>query len=162
MRILISEVTRSAGDTLSVRERSFDDGFVSIGRATDQLLQVNDPRMQLQHAQIRASGTGFMLSCQPPAQATVNNETVRNARLAPGDVVLLGALRITVGESAISGELRLTVEQSAPEPQREAEFACEGRGKSVRRWLPPGGASALGRGVSSSRRCSARWCCRGP
>lgn len=124
MRILISEVTRSAGDTLSVRERSFDDGFVSIGRATDQLLQVNDPRMQLQHAQIRASGTGFMLSCQPPAQATVNNETVRNARLAPGDVVLLGALRITVGESATPGELRLTVEQSAPEPQREAESAA--------------------------------------
>jgi hypothetical protein len=124
MRILISEVTRSAGDALSVRERSFDDGFVSIGRSTDQLLQVNDPRMQLQHAQIRASGNGFTLSCQPPAQATVNNETVRNARLAPGDVVLLGALRITVGESAVPGELRLTVEHSATEPQRETESAA--------------------------------------
>ena len=124
MRILIRQVTRGAGDAVSVRERAFEDGLVSIGRATDQSLQVNDPRMQLQHAQVRASGAGFMLTCQPPAQATVNDEVVRSARLVPGDVVLLGALRIRVGEPAAPGELLLTVEQAAAETPPEAEPAA--------------------------------------
>lgn len=124
MRILVRQLIRGAGDAVSVRERAFDDGFVSIGRATDQLLQVNDPRMQLQHAQVRASGNGFVLSCLVPAQAVVNDEVTRNARLAPGDLVLLGPLRITVGEPAAPGELLLTVEQAAPEPVPEAEPAA--------------------------------------
>ncbi|MFM7626187.1 MAG: FHA domain-containing protein, partial [Gammaproteobacteria bacterium] len=124
MRILVRQLTRGAGDAVSVRERAFDDGFLSIGRATDQSLQVNDPRMQLQHAQVRASGNGFVLTCLAPAQAVVNDEVTRNARLAPGDVVLLGALKITVGEPPAPGELLLTVEQAAAEPPPEAEPAA--------------------------------------
>ncbi len=124
MRILIRHVTRGTGDAVSVRERAFDDGFLSIGRSTDQLLQINDPRMQLQHAQVRASGGAFVLSCLAPAQAVVNDEVTRNARLAPGDVVLLGALRITVGEPAAPGDLLLVVEQAAPEPVPDAEPAA--------------------------------------
>lgn len=124
MRILTRQVTRGAGDAVSVRERAFEDGFLSIGRATDQSLQVNDTRMQLQHAQVRASGGGFTLTCLPPAQATVNDEVVRSARLVPGDIVLLGALKIAVGEPAAPGELLLTVEQVAAEPPPEAEPAA--------------------------------------
>jgi hypothetical protein len=124
MRILVRQLTRSAGDAVAVRERAFDDGSLSIGRASDQSLQVNDPRMQLQHAQVRASGNGFMLTCLAPAQAVVNDEVTRNARLVPGDVVLLGALRITVGEPAAPGELLLTVEQTAAEPPPAVELAA--------------------------------------
>ena len=124
MRILVRQLTRSAGDAVAVRERAFDDGSLSIGRAYDQSLQVNDPRMQLQHAQVRASGNGFMLTCLAPAQAVVNDEVTRNARLVPGDVVLLGALRITVGEPAAPGELLLTVEQTAAEPPPAVELAA--------------------------------------
>ena len=124
MRIVVRQLTRGAGDAVTVRERAFDDGFLSIGRATDQALQVNDARMQLQHAQVRASGSGFVLTCLAPAQAVVNDEVTRNAKLAPGDVVLLGALRVAVGEPSTPGELLLTVEQAAAEPPPEAEPAA--------------------------------------
>jgi hypothetical protein len=115
MRILLRHITHTTAGTASVREQWVDDTVITVGRATDQRLQSNDTRLQLQHAELRLTVTGWQFVCVPPAQAVVNDKTCRDARLAPGDVVTLGGLRLRVEVPTAAGDPQLSVER-LPDP----------------------------------------------
>lgn len=111
MRILLKHITQTTAGTASVREQWLDDPVITVGRATDQRLQSNDTRLQLHHAELRVTATGWQLVCIPPAQALVNDKACRDARLAVGDVVTLGALRLRIEAPTAAGEPQLSIER---------------------------------------------------
>jgi len=115
MRILLKHITQTTAGTASVREQWLDDPVVTVGRATDQRLQSNDTRLQLHHAELRVTATGWQLVCIPPAQALVNDKACRDASLAVGDVVTLGALRLRIEAPTAAGEPQLSIER-LPDP----------------------------------------------
>ncbi|MFM8518454.1 MAG: cytochrome c3 family protein [Nevskiaceae bacterium] len=115
MRILLKHITQTTAGTASVREQWLDDPVITVGRATDQRLQSNDTQLQLHHAELRVTATGWQLVCIPPAQALVNDKACRDARLAVGDVVTLGALHLRIEAPTAAGEPQLSIER-LPDP----------------------------------------------
>jgi hypothetical protein len=111
MRVLLRHITRTAAGTQSVREEWVDDTVITLGRSTDQRVQSNDTRLQLKHAELRATASGWQLVCIPPGQAVVNDKACRDARLAVGDVVTLGSLRLRVEAPTAAGEPQLSIER---------------------------------------------------
>lgn len=130
MRILLKHITHTAAGTASVREQWVDDTVITVGRATEQRLQSNDTRLQMQHAELRPTTTGWQLVCIPPAQAVVNDKACRDARLAPGDVVTLGGFRVRIDSPTAAGEPQLSVEPM-PEPAAVRGAASTGADDSI-------------------------------
>ncbi|MEY3338728.1 MAG: hypothetical protein RL245_1720, partial [Pseudomonadota bacterium] len=63
MRILIRTLEKGVTGVTVASDRVVDADVIRIGRATDQHIQSNDPRIGLQHARITRSDTGLSISC---------------------------------------------------------------------------------------------------
>ncbi len=92
MRILIQIISRGPGGATETQEKIHAGDTVTFGRATDQVLQCNDPRVLLQHATIKISDERVGLTVNSPAQAAVNGRLCRDASLQIGDIVQLGPM----------------------------------------------------------------------
>ena len=69
-----------------------------IGRAPGVHLCLDDAGVFDRHAEIRLNpGRGLCLVVQPGAMASVNGQTVREARLRAGDVIELGSAQLRFG-----------------------------------------------------------------
>lgn len=115
MRILIRTLEMGSSGVTAARDRIVDAESIGFGRATDQSIQCNDPRISLQHARFARSDGGLMLSCVPPAQAEVNGRLCRSANLKVGDEVSLGPMLIRVLEAPSDVDAAISVERDARE-----------------------------------------------
>ncbi len=115
MRLLIRTIEMGSSGVKATRDRIVDAESIGFGRATDQSIQCNDPRIALQHARFARSDGGLLLSCIPPAQAEVNGRLCRSANLKVGDEVSLGPMLIKVLEVPLEVDAAISVERDARE-----------------------------------------------
>ncbi len=110
MRVLIQFLTRGSAGATEIRERRYEGEALTLGRATDQILQIKDRRVALEHARISWRGGQPVITALGPARVIVNDSPVQETRLAPGDRVQLGANLLTIVEAAAGVDLALTFE----------------------------------------------------
>ena len=68
---------------------------VRVGRTPGNDLQLADAGVWDQHFELTLDkGEGFILTAQPEAIVTINQETVRTVRLRNGDSIEVGAVRL--------------------------------------------------------------------
>jgi predicted CXXCH cytochrome family protein len=86
---------------------------ITLGRGTDQDVQLADMRVTLAHAEIRQQpGGGFRIECTGENPVTVNGSPTRTAALGAGDVVEVGRFRLTVDAAPADVDLLLQVEET--------------------------------------------------
>jgi len=108
--ILIRFISKNAAGGIEARDRQFDTDILTIGRATDQLLQLRDRRARLQHARIEKRGNDYHLTTRAIAGVTINGRSQRDSRLADGDVIEVGANILKVIDAPEGIDLALTFE----------------------------------------------------
>ncbi len=119
MRILIRSLETEKTGALLTQDRVVETDSLTFGRATDQIVQINDSRVVLQHARLIRSGKELIITCTPPAQLEVNGRLQRDAALKVGDEISLGPSLIKVIEPPVGYDLALTIERDA----RESDIA---------------------------------------
>jgi transcriptional regulator with GAF, ATPase, and Fis domain len=73
--------------------------ITAIGRATANDLALDDPMVAASHATLMRKGAQYALSAVGTGEIYVNGARVRNATLAEGDRVLIGAWQLTYSEA---------------------------------------------------------------
>lgn len=112
MTIQIRFISKNAAGGIEERERQFETDVLTMGRATDQLLQLRDRRARLQHARIEKRGNDYHITTKAIAGVTINGRSQRDSLLTVGDVIEVGAnvLKVTAPPEGI--DLALTFELS--------------------------------------------------
>ncbi|MDH5215837.1 MAG: FHA domain-containing protein [Gammaproteobacteria bacterium] len=123
MKFLIRFVTRNAAGGTDHRDRIIEAPIITIGRATDQMLHLQDKRARLQHAQLEDRNGKVHITTSALAGVDVNGRSQRDARLVSGDVVEVGANILRVIDAPPGADFALTFELN-PEFARE-ELATE-------------------------------------
>jgi len=118
MRILIRTLQKENTAAVAASDRVVDADVIGFGRAPDQQIHCNDPRIALQHARFTRAGEALMISCTPPAQAEINGRLQRDASLRVGDEVSLGPMLIKVLEPPAGIDAAISVERDAREAVR--------------------------------------------
>src|SRR5712692_9275129 len=102
--------------------------LLSVGRGTNAELRSENPAVALEHAMITGDPAGFTITDQGSITGTyVNGRPVESARLAKGDVIDIGDLRLEV-QVAESGKplfMRVSIDTTqsvgAEQPQAEQQ-----------------------------------------
>lgn len=90
MKYLIRFITQTAAGGVEQNDRIVDAPAITLGRATDQVLQLKDKRARLNHARIEAGRDGAKLISEERSGVTVNGRSQREANLTVGDVIEIG------------------------------------------------------------------------
>lgn len=140
-------IQRATGRSLTLTQVNVD--VLRIGRGTNQDLRSENPAVALEHAIIESDAAGYVVTDKGSITGTyVNRKPVESARLAKGDVLEIGDLRIDVqlADPTKPLFLRITVERAAAVamPEEEEEGSAP----------PPvmADAAAPGRRVIKSRK----------
>ena len=72
MRALIRFVSRGPGGAALQRDRIFDGDVITLGRATDQVINLKDRRVELEHARIVRVGGRCLVSSRALTGVLVN------------------------------------------------------------------------------------------
>lgn len=87
---------------------------VTLGRGTDQHVQLPDMRVTLAHAEIRLQpGGGYRIECQSENPVSVNGSPVLGAAIGAGDSIDLGRFRITIGKPERGTDLLLEIDEQS-------------------------------------------------
>lgn len=85
---------------------------VTLGRGTDQHVQLPDVRVTLAHAEIRQQpGGGYRIECTGENPVSINGTPVQAAALGAGDVIDLGRFRLTVRPPGRGTDLLLEIDE---------------------------------------------------
>ncbi len=121
MRALIRFISRGAAGAVEQRDRIFDGEVITLGRATDQVINLKDRRVDLEHARIlRASGR-FLVSSRALTGVLVNGTVCRDAPLTVGDVLQIGSNVLTFIEPPAQFDLAFTFELDVSVDTRAVE-----------------------------------------
>jgi predicted CXXCH cytochrome family protein len=118
MRILIRTLEGENTAAVAASDRVIDADVISFGRAPDQQIYCNDPRVALQHARFTRAGEALTISCTPPAQAEINGRLKPGASLRVGDEVSLGPMLIKVLKPPAGVDAAISVERDPREVVR--------------------------------------------
>lgn len=149
MHVVIRRMS-SLGGLVVAADEPLETDRVTLGRGTDQDVQLPDMRVTLAHAEIRREPDGgYRVECMGDSPVWVNGSPMPVATLGTGDTLDLGRFRLTIAEPSPGEDLVLEVMEhlSAREDKgrRRAEYrltlAQAGLGK--RRWAWALGALAL-------------------
>lgn len=82
-------------------QHEFDGSAVTIGRGTDQTIQIADMSLPLSHSKITGSGRDLILTVSDGQSFAVNGQTVKKQSLVDGDVVEISGhkLKVLAGEN---------------------------------------------------------------
>lgn len=93
-----------------------------IGRGTNAELRSDNPAVSLDHAVIQADAAGYAITDKGSITGTyVNRKPVESVRLAKGDVIEIGDLRIEVQIADSARPLFLRIVQTAPRRTQAVE-----------------------------------------
>ncbi|MEJ6591770.1 MAG: hypothetical protein QNL99_07320 [SAR86 cluster bacterium] len=107
MRLLIKYIeSRGAGKEVS--QFTFEGDMATIGRGTDQTIQIADRRLPLSHSRLTLAGGKLTLASSGDYRFAVNGESTRRAQLQAGDLVEISGHSIKV--KADDGELDFVLE----------------------------------------------------
>ncbi|MFZ0486378.1 MAG: FHA domain-containing protein [Arenicellales bacterium] len=116
MIYLLRSIENREGGSFEHRDNEQSGDEISVGRATDQDIQLPESEVGFQHALIRLRGKGRAhISALSPANAvSVNDKIVRRAALRPGDVVRIGGSVLEVIAPPAGFDFALTLERAKP------------------------------------------------
>jgi VCBS repeat-containing protein len=107
VRLLIKYIeSRGAGKEVS--QFTFEGDIATIGRGTDQTIQIADRRLPLSHSRLTLAGGKLTLASSGDYRFAVNGESTRRAQLQAGDLVEISGHSIKV--KADDGELDFVLE----------------------------------------------------
>ncbi len=121
MKTLVRFISRSATGSVEHRDKIFEGEDLSFGRATDQTIQLRDPRVGLEHARIVKRGKGFSIYTKAIGGISVNDKSCRDAPLKTGDVVRIGANILHIVDPTDDVDFAFTFELDADARADEAE-----------------------------------------
>lgn len=110
MRIVLRKL-ESLGGLAVAADETLERDRITLGRGTDQDVELPDMRVTLAHAEIRQQAGGWRLECQGENPAWVNGSPVLSAQIRPGDTIDLGRFRIGVGRPEGDADLLLEVHE---------------------------------------------------
>ncbi len=113
MKFLIRFISRNAAGGTEHHDRLVDSPIITIGRATDRMLHLQDRRARLEHAQLEEQSGNVHITTGALAGVEVNGRSQRDARLVVGDVVAVGSNRLRVIEPPPGADFAITFELSA-------------------------------------------------
>ncbi len=118
---LIIRYVEMKGVGKETHETTFDGERATIGRGTDQAIQIQDKRIPLAHSSLRLSGGQLSLKAESGYNFTVNNRVSKNAELNDGDVVDIAGHQLTIytGEDGSQHIIEIIVDDSTVEPLRD-------------------------------------------
>ena len=108
MRLIVRYI-----ESKSVQQSSFDGSVATIGRGTDQVIQIADRRLPLAHSTLSLSSGQLTLTANGEHRFTVNDQLSKRSVLVVGDEIDISGhqLRILPGED--DAEFILEVERSS-------------------------------------------------
>ena len=98
-------------------DRIIDAPVITIGRATDQVLHLQDRRARLQHATIEQQNDGVHITTTALSGVSVNGRSQRDSKLSTGDVIEVGANILRVIDAPDGVDFAITFELSAEASQ---------------------------------------------
>jgi predicted CXXCH cytochrome family protein len=128
VRVLIRFFTRAASGETETRDRVFDGRTLTLGRGTNQSLQLKDAGVALSHARIYRRHGRNSLVCKRSAVVKINGSVVQSSPLAVGDVVEIGSNILRIFDPPKGVDLAFTfelapsanIEDAVAEPRRLA------------------------------------------
>lgn len=97
MRITLRR-NESLGGLLVATDEELEVDRVTLGRGTDQNVQLPDLRVTLAHAEIRLQpGGGYYLQCLGENPVWLNGSPLQRGAIGVGDAIDIGRFRLTVG-----------------------------------------------------------------
>ena len=117
------------------REIPLDERLISIGRAPDNVLDLDDPQVSVYHGVVRATPLGFEFEDHDSTNgSTLNGHPVKSQVLSDGDTLQIGSTQLSFLVNVDQAD-RTAVEQSPPGPGASSGGAGAG--------ADPGGGGAL-------------------
>lgn len=134
MRWLLRRVIRKAGNEVSVADSTVDTEALTIGRATDQSICINDIRVTQRHARITVSGRGrYRVEALSAAGVRINGAVSQGATVAVGAAIEIGP--VTLKPIKVSGyDAALEQTDSAPSIEFSAAASAGKHRPSKRLW----------------------------
>lgn len=126
MNCLLRFISRTAAGSTEQTDRIVAAPVITIGRATDQVLHIRDRRARLEHARIEPQEDGIYVTSTSVAGVVVNGRSVRNAKLAVGDSIEIGAniLRIIEPPTGVDFALSFELSTSASRDDFVADWSA--------------------------------------
>ena len=95
MRIIVRYI-----ESKSVQQSTFDGSVATIGRGTDQVIQIADRRLPLAHSKLSVASGKLSLSASGEHRFSVNDQLSKKSVLNAGDEVDISGhtLRVLPGE----------------------------------------------------------------
>jgi predicted CXXCH cytochrome family protein len=118
---LIVQYVETKGVGKETHESTFDGERATIGRGTDQSIQIQDKRIPLAHSTLRLNGNQLLLKAESGNSFTLNDRLSKNAELKNGDVIdILGhQLMVLPGKEDYQHILEIHIDESTAEPLRD-------------------------------------------
>jgi hypothetical protein len=117
VKYLIRFITRNPAGSVEHTDRIIDAPVITIGRATDQVLHLQDRRARLQHATIEQQSDGVHITTTALSGVSVNARSQRDSKLSTGDVIEVGANILRVIDAPDGIDFAITFELSAQASQ---------------------------------------------
>ena len=116
MRIIVRYV-----DSKGVQESTFEGNIATIGRGTDQVIQISDRRLPLAHSKLSITSGKLSLSATGEYRFSVNDVLTKRAVLLAGDVVSISGhtIKVLPGENDADYVIEVSVEADTAEPLRD-------------------------------------------
>lgn len=139
MKVILRR-TESLGGLPIVTDEQINADRVTLGRGTDQDVQLPDMRVTLAHAEIRPQGKGWRIECKSDNPVWVNGHPVTSGMLALHDAMNIGRFRVHLRQPPPGTDLLLEIEEHLSARQVEAarkarvSVSLAGSGLRKRRW----------------------------
>lgn len=127
IRCQLIQVTRNRRGKVMREERSVVGDPLRIGRGTDCVLHLPDPRIHLSHATIHRGDDGQLYLEGEGTVLGVQGNYEQRVRLRPGVQVMLGPYEFTVEYASAGVDLVLAVELVMPLPDDRTELRARAR-----------------------------------
>ena len=108
-------------ESKSVQQSSFDGNVATIGRGTDQVIQIADRRLPLEHSKLSVNSGKLTLSANGEHRFSVNDLLTKRAVLLAGDIVDISGhtLKVLPGEEGAEYVIEVEFSTEQVEPLRD-------------------------------------------
>lgn len=115
MKVLSRHITRKLSGGVAVRDESFETDLIVFGRATTCNVELPDPRVLLQHAQIVRRSNHYYVEVLAGESISVNGLLTYNRQLNELDKLHIGPYEIIVQPPKGESEITLSIELKTPQ-----------------------------------------------
>src|SRR5262245_46099164 len=120
--VVITKTTRRSG-RVSSREEVINVERLSIGRGTDNDIQLNGLGIELHHSRLRKQPDGIYIKNVEATELEINGRRTQERRLDTGDVLRIGLFELRVLPSVGDEDLRVEIETITRRSSEREELA---------------------------------------